>query len=78
MKRINRKKIVSWNVEEHTGGRKGVGKGSRTGKYLTESDVITAMCEAKVAGNGVTCIARNVDSEGKVCKLMLGKAFSEI
>lgn len=43
MKRVNGKKIVQYDVEEHTGGRAGIGAGPATGTYASESAAIHAM-----------------------------------
>ena len=71
MKRVNRKKIVSWEVENHTGGKAGVSKGEGTGIYTNEQEAIQAMCEAKARGEGSTCIVRNIDGEGQCLTLGL-------
>jgi len=59
-----------WEVEEHTGGRDGIGRGPNTGTYETETDAIEAMAKAKAAGHGVTCIVR--DASGRGTMMMLG------
>ena len=63
---------AQWDVEEHTGGREGVGKGPQTGSFDTEAAAILAMCAAKVSGNGATCIVRWPDghSSAKVLGLV--------
>lgn len=71
MKRINRFKIVKWDVEEHTGGTGGVGAGPRTGNYDAEDKAIIAMARSIADGNGVTCIIRNRHGSGRMVTLGL-------
>jgi len=63
-----------YQVEEHVGGREGVGQGSRTGTYATEQEAVAAMAVAKASGNGVTCIVRNRKGEGAMRLLGLVRA----
>jgi len=58
-------------VEEHLGGRAGVGAGPATGCYTTKEEAIKAMAEGMARGNSVTCIARNFRGEGKLVRLAL-------
>ena len=64
-------RYVTWNVEEHLGGKKSeVGVGPATGIYETKNDALLAMCSAKTRGHGVTCIARSRDGAARL--LILG------
>ena len=70
-RRVNGKKIIRWDVEEHLGGKQGIGMGKRTGQYDSEGSAINAMIRAKADGNGATCIARNRDGAGVMLTLAL-------
>lgn len=61
----------SWNVEEHTGGRSGIGAGSSTGTYYNRAAALNAACAAKARGNGVTIISRGPDGRGEMLLLDL-------
>ena len=64
----------TFTVEEHTGGRAGIGAGPATGCYTTKPEAIHAMAEAVARGNSATCITRNKRGEGKLQALGLVKA----
>lgn len=61
----------TFTVEEHLGGRAGVGKGPATGCYTTSKEAIQAMAEALVRGNSATCIARDASGSGRLMRLAL-------
>jgi hypothetical protein len=67
--RINYKPIVSWDIEEHTGERWGVGTGSGTVFNLSHEQALDQACEIKLRRNGLTIIGRNDTGAGKVFKL---------
>ena len=74
-RRVNGAPIVIWEVEEHCGGKGGVGKGPRTGTYADYTAAMRAMTAAHAAGNGVTCIGRNRFGPGRVFVLGMVEAW---
>jgi len=62
--RINRLKPITWDVEEHLGGRKGIGKGVRTGSYESEDAAVRAMIACYAEDHTATVIVRNRRGEG--------------
>ena len=68
-------RYYSYEVEEHTGGRAGVGAGKASGLYANKEDAIYAMACAKSRKHGATCIRRDKQGFGRLMILGLSVAI---
>lgn len=59
----------TYTVEEHLGGRDGIGKGARTGNYPTKAAAVMACAAAISDGHKATAIRRVRDLRGTALQL---------